>query len=177
MVFAQSQEIDTVTSYRTVFVRSAAAFAVTASLLTAVPTWSQTDTGNASPTQNTATRQAHIQERVQAHLDKLAKRLQITAAQQPAWDAYVRTVQSLIPANRQTPPADADAAALLRFRAQRVNEYAQKLTQLADATGTLEQALTPDQRKVLDDTARHFGVMGRPGYHPHRGPAPDRDVQ
>ncbi|MFL6711945.1 MAG: Spy/CpxP family protein refolding chaperone [Sulfurifustis sp.] len=165
-------------AYRTVFVRGAAALAVTASLLAVSPTWSQTNTGNTTPSQDAASRQAHMQERVQARLDEFAKRLEITPAQQPAWDTYVKTVQNLIPANPQTPPADADAATLLRFRAQRASEHAQKLTQLADATSTLEQTLTPEQRKVLDDTVRHSGFMGgREGMRSHHGPMPHRGGQ
>lgn len=169
-------------TYRTVIVRGAAALAVTASLIAVAPAWSQTGAGgNAAPSQDAATRQARVQERVQARLDELAKRLEITPAQQPAWDAYVKTVQSLIPSTPQTPPADADAAALLRFRAQRANEHAQKLTQLADATSTLEQTLTPEQRKVLDDSVRHAGYMGRDGMRDgmgrHRGPMPNRPGQ
>jgi hypothetical protein len=52
--------------------------------------------------------------------------------------------------------AAADAAALAREQADRAWDHAQRLTQLADATTALQQALTTEQRQVFDEAARHF---------------------
>lgn len=133
--------------------------------LTALPTLSQPATGEA-PADRQAAREQHINARIQARLNRMAERLQIDASQQAAWAAYAQTVESLFTGGWSKPPADADAAALLRLRAERASAHAQKLTQLASATETLQQALTPEQRQTLDQMMRHKarGMHGR-----HRG--------
>jgi len=101
----------------------------------------------------------HARDRMQARLDRTAQRLAVTPAQQPAWDDYANTVKGLFGVGWNRPAADADAATLARWRAERAAEHAQKLSQLADATARLQQALTPEQRKTLDELARR-GVDG-----------------
>ncbi len=120
----------------------------------------QTAATEATAPQDSAARQQQLKARVQARLQRMAERLQIDASQQAAWAAYAQTVESLFAAARPKPPADADAAALLRFRAERASAHAQKLSQLAEATATLQQVLTPEQRQTLDQMMRHRGHGG-----------------
>ena len=121
---------------------------------------------------------------VQAHLDKLAERMEIKASQEAAWQKFSSAFHnnmSMHPMMGHPPghegeheaPAT-DAAALARQQADRAWDHAQKLTQLADATAALQQVLTPEQRLVFDEAARHFahehgehGSMGMMagGYH------------
>ncbi|MGO9445525.1 MAG: Spy/CpxP family protein refolding chaperone [Thiobacillaceae bacterium] len=109
------------------------------------------------------TRHARLRMRLSARLDRMADRLEISASQQGAWGAYRAVVIGLADGSPPTrPAADADAAALLRYRAERAGEMAQTLAKLADATSTLQAALSPEQRAVLDEMTHRFqGVRGR----------------
>jgi hypothetical protein len=129
---------------------------VAAALVVAIPVFSQ-PTGSNAPTASTSAdaHHARIQRHLQARLDRMADRLQITSAQQAAWTSYANTIQSLIGTNLTRPAADADAASITRFRAERAAERARKLSQLADATAVLQQTLDPAQRNTLDQIVRH----------------------
>jgi LTXXQ motif family protein len=131
--------------------------AVAASLVAAAPAFSQPTDADASAATNGATRQARIQQHLQARLQRTAERLQITPAQQTAWTTYANAVQSLIGTSRTRPAADADAASIARLRAQLAAERAQKLSRLADATASLQQALDPQQQKTFDEIVRQAG--------------------
>ena len=112
------------------------------------------------------------QARISQRLDRLAARLEIKASQQDAWASYRKTVESLMQDRPQRPARDADAATLMRFRAEMAQRRAKSLLTMADATAQLQQALEPNQRKVLDEITRNFGRQGRrggPGGH-HHGP-------
>lgn len=139
--------------------------AIAASLVAAAPVFSQpADPAAPAASSNDATRQARIQQHLQARLQRMAERLQITPAQEAAWTTYVDTVQGLIGTNRARPAPDADAASVTRLRAQLAAERAQKLSRLADATANLRQALDPEQQKTLDEIVRHTGHRA----HHHR---------
>jgi len=143
------------------------ALAVVTSLAVAAPALSQPSTNDRSAVaEDTAARQSRMREHVQARLDRMAKRLNIDASQQDAWNAYAKTVEGMIGTGLQRSAADADAATVVRFRAQVAAAHAQKLEQLADATAALQQALKPEQRKVLDQIVRHPG-HGRFGHQDH----------
>lgn len=115
---------------------------------------------------------------VQAHLDKLAERMEIKASQEAAWQKFSAAFQTNMSLHgmmghppgheggHETPAAD--AAALARQQADRAWDHAQKLTQLADATAALQQVLTPEQRLVFDEAARHF--IHEHGEHGGMGP-------
>jgi hypothetical protein len=110
---------------------------------------------------------AQMRERMQARmvkrLDRLGARLEIKASQQDAWGAFRNSVESVIQDRPQRPARNIDAAALLRVRADMAQRRAQHLTTLAEATANLQQALEPDQRKVLDEVVRNLGPRGRHG--------------
>jgi LTXXQ motif family protein len=106
---------------------------------------------------------------INARLDKMAERLEIRASQQGAWATYRAMVIGLADTSGLTrPAADADAATLLRYRAERTGEMAQKLAKLAEATSTLQTILAPEQRAVLDEmTHRLLDMEGRRGQRIH----------
>lgn len=138
--------------------------AVAVCLVGAAPVFGQpTDANAPAASTNDAARQARIQQHLERRLQRMAERLQITPAQQAAWSAYAGTVQSLIGTGRARPAPDADAASIVRLRAQLAAERAQKLSQLADATASLQQVLDPEQQKTLDEIVRHAGHRA-----PHR---------
>jgi len=165
---------------KTVLVRSLAAVLLGSSVLvTALPASAQAPqqrSESARPQRGAPMTEAERTERMQARmsqrLDRLAARLEIKASQQEAWSAYRGTLQSMFQNRPQRPATDADAATLLRFRADAAQRRAQHLARLADATAKLQQALDPNQRKVLDEIARSQGGRGkfRGGHAPyHRG--------
>lgn len=100
--------------------------------------------------------QEKMHEHMKARLDKLAERLKIRSSQQAAWEEFYRSVEMLAERSVNKPIKDADAATILRYRAERATEFAKKLTKIADATANLQTALTEEQRKILDRVSRHF---------------------
>ncbi len=100
---------------------------------------------------------AHFAQHIQEHLDSLSARLEIKASQQDAWQAFAGAFRETMTAQHETPsPTQADAASIVRERADRAAERAQTLARLADATAKLQQALGPEQRAVFNEVARHF---------------------
>lgn len=100
--------------------------------------------------------QQYIQARMKTRMDRLAQRLEIKASQQAVWEDFAKSIETLPDRNAKKPADDADAATIARYHADRASEMAGKMTRIADATAKLEAALTPDQRKVLDQTAQLF---------------------
>ena len=100
--------------------------------------------------------QQHMQERMKTRMDSLAQRLEIKASQQAVWEDFAKSIETLPDGNAKKPADDADAATIARYHADRAAEMASKMTKIADATAKLQAALTPDQRKVLDQTAHLF---------------------
>ncbi|RXZ43481.1 Spy/CpxP family protein refolding chaperone [Crenobacter cavernae] len=155
------------------FSRTIGALALGAALLAAAaPALSQPgpDGMTHHRTMSEADRAAFAQKR----LDRLASRLEIKASQQQAWRAYSQVVLDQAK-HRGTPRADmkGDAAAVLRARAERMSQHAKSLGQLADATAKLSGALTPEQRQVLDQSAREHGrFFHHGGKHHGERPAP-----
>lgn len=143
--------------------RFASLIVATSLLAVAIPALSQPQTDRQAGTSaESAARQDRMREHIQARLTRMAERLQLEPSQQDAWTAYAKTVEGMVGTGSARPAADADAAALVRFRAQLAAAHAQKLNQLADATATLQQALNPAQQQILNDLVRHpRGDRGR----------------
>lgn len=100
--------------------------------------------------------QQSMQERMKTRMDRLAQRLEIKASQQAVWEGFAKSFETLPEHNAKMPADDSDAATIARYHADRAAEMAGKLTKIADATAKLEAALTPDQRKIFDQTAQLF---------------------
>ncbi len=114
-------------------------------------------------------RMQRFNEHLQAHLDKLAARLEIKASQEETWKAFSAAFRNVMVARAAARTSmgapEADAASLARNQADRAAERAQQLARLADATAKLQQGLSADQRLVFNDVAHHFArarfAMGR----------------
>jgi hypothetical protein len=97
-----------------------------------------------------------------------AKRLNLTAEQQPAWQEFTATLESTMADMRAMHKQmgehkDMDAAAMAHMRADHAATMAQRLSKIADATDKFEKVLNPEQKKTFDEMARHF--MHRHGHH------------
>lgn len=130
--------------------------------------------------ERSAMHQQHRMERMQLKLKeriaKLASRLEIKASQQGPWGEYVKARESMFANRPARPVRDADAATIAKARADFAAEMARKLAVVSDATASLQAVLTPDQRKVFDETARRGGHRARHGEHGVRRGRDDHDT-
>jgi hypothetical protein len=113
--------------------------------------------------------QEKMHEHMKVRLDRLAERLEIKSSQQAVWEEFAKSVEMLADRNAKKPNDDADAATISRYRAEKATEFANKLTKIADATAKLQTALSEDQRKILNQTARRFLRYGQDVSHTHHG--------
>ena len=104
------------------------------------------------------------QEWFKHYTDRLADRLEIKASQQNAWQAYTKALETATEHAGTKPEIKTDAASIARLHADMAAARAQKLAQIADATAKLQEVLSPEQRKTLDQIAAHGG---RHGHHFH----------
>ncbi|MDP9899690.1 Spy/CpxP family protein refolding chaperone [Variovorax ginsengisoli] len=124
-----------------------------------------------------------MQERRAKHLADLKAKLNLTAAQEPAWTTFTSATQ---PPARPAPGADR-AAARAEFEKmttpQRIDrmqarqaERSAHFAQRAEATKAFYAVLTPAQQKTFDAESMRHGPQGGPeGHHGPRGeraPAP-----
>lgn len=109
---------------------------------------------------------AHMQERRAKRLGALKQKLQITPAQEGAWNAWTAALQ---PASFQRPDR-AEFARLTtperidRMRALRAQHEAEQ-DKRADATKALYAALNPEQKQTFDKVS--LRMLG--GHHRHGG--------
>jgi protein CpxP len=111
-----------------------------------------------------AKRAETMQLRMERRLAALKLKLQISAAQEGAWNAWTTAMK---PAQRQRP----DHSEFERMTTpERIDRMKQMRTQRAaeadrrgDATKTFYAALSADQKKVFDDVSTHMG-RGRGGH-------------
>lgn len=119
----------------------------------------------------------HKRECQHMRLNKLADRLEIKASQQTAWEAYAKSVETVLEKHSDAPSRDADAATIAHYRADRAADFAKKLAGIADATANLQMVLTADQQKVFNEASHfshhrmehgmvgHCGMGGKPAGH------------
>ena len=107
-----------------------------------------------------------MQERMAKRMGMLKQKLQITPAQEGAWNTYVaalKPTQFNRPERGEfeklTTPERID-----RMRAMRAQHIAE-MDKRADATKTFYAALSPEQKKVFDTESSRFGHRGGRGGH------------
>ena len=117
-----------------------------------------------------AQRMQRMQERRAKRLEAFKQKLQLSPAQEGAWNSFVAALKPSANLQRHD---RADIARLPtperidRMRALRSERIAE-MDRRGDATKAFYAALTPDQKKVFDDaTARRGGLRG--GWHHQRG--------
>ena len=146
----------------------ATAFLGTALVASALPALSQTSgpgarAGHQWTEADRAQMRSRIEARMNERLDRMAKRLEIQPSQEGAWTAYRQVRTSFLGNLPQRPGPDADAATIMRFRAEMAQRRAQHMASLADATAKLQDALDANQRKLLDEITRRGGRGGHHG--------------
>ena len=147
--------------------------AIVVCLGVSVAAWAADNAAGAAPAKAEAKQDwaRHHEDMVKRMTERMAARLEIKASQQGAWQAYTKTLESAFtPAARQH-DGKTDAASITRAHAEMAAARAQKLAQIADATAKLQEVLTPDQRKTLDQMVEHaMHRMGhRHGFHGENG--------
>lgn len=116
---------------------------------------------------------AAMQQRMEQGLAREKARLQITAAQEPAWTAFTTAIRP-DPAQRARMHAERGEWAKLttperidRMRAERTQRDAES-DRRGEATKTFYAALTPAQQKLFDARPMMMhGGKGGPGHGPH----------
>jgi hypothetical protein len=117
-----------------------------------------------APTLNAATAAA-----VQQRIDALKSRLGITAAQEPAWDAFAATMRDnaaksdALFAQRTASAATMNAVDNMHSYAAITLAYAEDTEKLASAFDTLYASLTDAQKKTADELFRQqAATAGKP---------------
>ncbi|WP_375574963.1 Spy/CpxP family protein refolding chaperone [Paracidovorax oryzae] len=164
-----------------IFLQRRFATAATAAALTALlaaPSFAQQPPPQAAPPTAGAERPHRMptpeerEARMARRAEALRQKLQLTPAQQPAWDAFTAAMRP------QGPRPDMSAMAQLttperidRMRALRAQHNAEA-DRRDEATKTFYAALTPAQQKVFDEESRRMhgrdgmrGKDGKPGAH------------
>lgn len=129
-----------------------------------------------------AERQAKMQQRRAERQNALKAALNITAEQEPAWNAFVARTEPLARAERRAERQDwaqlSTPERLDRMQARQA-ERAAAMTRQIDATRSFYSALTPEQQHRFDrHTQTNFqraGMQGKQGKHRHGGPGPMAD--
>ena len=116
-----------------------------------------------------AERRAKMQQRRAERHEALKTQLNITAEQEPAWNAFIAHTAPTTRANRHTERQDwaklTTPERLDKMQAHQA-ERAAAMTRRIDATRSLYSALTPDQQKLFDTQARaHIQRTGTQGEH------------
>jgi hypothetical protein len=105
-----------------------------------------------------------MHEFMKSRLEKLAARLEIKSSQLAPWDEFAKSVELLSEKHVKEPGLDADAATVMRYRAETAAELARNLASIADSTAKLQAVLTEDQKKILNQ-ASHRYLHGRYGWN------------
>ena len=113
--------------------------------------------------------QERMQERMAQHQAALKQSLQLTPAQEPAWNAFIGTMQPGQRTARLGPLSPGEMQQLTtperieRMRAQRAQRSAEA-DRMGDAVKTFYAQLTPAQQKTFDaQTLRHHHMGGKGG--------------
>lgn len=111
-----------------------------------------------------------MQKRMAERQAALKQKLQITSAQEGAWNTWTQSMQP--PANMQRPNRDEFAKLTTPERIDRMRQLrTQRMAEMdkrADATKAFYAQLTAQQQKVFDSEGAHFGRgMGHRGGRHH----------
>lgn len=116
---------------------------------------------------------AKMQAKMDKHHAALKAELKLTAAQEPAWTAFLESHKSPAGMKGQPPAAMPDLAKLTtperldkmkELRAQRMSEMTAAMDKRAEATKAFYAVLTPEQQKVFDAQSMQ-GSRGHWGMH------------
>lgn len=115
----------------------------------------------------TPEQQAKFAAKMTEHFTKLHDNLNISAAQESAWQTFIGKIKPVAPANR--PPhmskealAKLNAPELLDHRMERLKQAETRLSTYIAAVKELYTVLTPEQQKIFD---QHLHRMERHRFH------------
>jgi periplasmic protein CpxP/Spy len=121
--------------------------------------------GKAQGRMDPAKREAHFNQR----MAELKQKLQVTGAQEAAWNNFTSAMQP--PAGMQRPDHEAMARMTTPERIDQMQGmHAQRSAEMlrrTEAVKTFYAALTPEQRKVFDE--QPMAMMGQGGRHAGKG--------
>ncbi|KQV44668.1 MULTISPECIES: Spy/CpxP family protein refolding chaperone [unclassified Duganella] len=113
-----------------------------------------------------------MQERMDAHAKRMHDTLKITPAQEAAWQAYLSALKSNMPQRGQFDRASFKNMPAPERMEKRIEMTKARLSRMESnlaATKTFYAALTPEQQKLFDEKAGHFGHGRHHGaMHQHR---------
>lgn len=113
-----------------------------------------------------------MQERMDAHAKRLHDTLKITPAQEGAWQAYLTALKSNMPQRGQFDRAafkNMPAPERLEKRIEMAKAHLSRMESNLAATKTFYATLTPEQQKLFDEKAGHFGHRQHPRMMHHNG--------
>jgi Spy/CpxP family protein refolding chaperone len=103
---------------------------------------------------------AKMQERMDQHAKRMHDALKITPAQEGAWQAYLSALKSNMPQPGQFDRAafkEMPAPERMEKRIEMAKAHITRMENNLAATRTFYSVLTPEQQKVFDEKAGHFG--------------------
>jgi len=101
-----------------------------------------------------------MQERMDQHAKHLHDALKITPAQEGAWQAYTSALKANMPQRGQFDRAamkDMPAPQRMEKHIEMAKAHIARMENNLAATKTFYATLTPEQQKVFDEKASHFG--------------------
>ena len=176
MTFTTSRQLITAALAATLTVFAAPGFAQNTSVPSPDLRVQQLSQRAEKPSATPAERQAKMQQRRAGRQTALKTKLNITAEQEPAWNAFMARTAPAAQVNRHTERQDwaklATPERLDKMQARQA-ERAAAMTSRIEATRSFYSALTPDQQKLFDSQAQaHMQRTDRHGKHRHGEHAP-----
>lgn len=113
-----------------------------------------------------------MQERMDAHAKRMHDTLKITPAQEGAWQAYLSALKSNMPQRGQFDRAafkNMPAPERMEKRIEMAKAHLSRMESNLAATKTFYATLTPEQQKLFDEKAGHFGHRQHPRMMHHHG--------
>ena len=111
-----------------------------------------------------------MQERMDEHAKRMHDALKITPAQEGAWQTYLSAMKANMPQRGQFDHAamkDMPAPQRMEKHIEMAKAHIARMESALAATKTFYATLTPEQQKVFDEKASHFGHHQRQGMMQH----------
>jgi hypothetical protein len=104
-----------------------------------------------------------MESRMTDRMDYMKYKLQITAEQEPAWNALTESVKKKVTSKVERFAAKRDASFTIGDKVKLMREGSEDLKSLADSIDNLYAQLSPEQQKIADEMGPMFGGRGGRG--------------
>jgi len=101
------------------------------------------------------------------HQQMLHDKLKIQPEQEAAWKTFSDAVKPMDHMMEHKPDLKASAPEAMQARVDMMQKHLDMLQKRSEATKTFYQQLNPEQKKVFDEEARHWGWHKHHGMHHH----------